>query len=242
MSDTTAAVKHGPVKIENWRCNGTINPLIREYPQLCKIAGPELPEALRWCSIAMECYYHEGKSLTPEEAAKLTNQQGAALFYSWYQHSHRLINRGPEIMPGIQTTAQLLAKHGNLYCLAECVDCIDLCKAISLTRGYNDFDPQAVSLEFGRFNLARIYPTDNPNAGRDAFKYYYGCECSAVIYIEANFRYGLRVMDRAWQHWTELDPQTFGVMVKELGRRCRADECNQSEETECSATWRLWWD
>lgn len=240
---TTALPKTGPVEFKGWLCNGSIYPLIRDYEQLKAIAGADISRAICYVSIELACHFHEGESLTPQQCAALSDSQRCALFASWLQHKRQPSwRRLPPILKAgdyePRTTAQLLARHGNLHCQAECCDIQDLCAALRYTQGYNDFDPFLVAMAFERFNVGRYYTNHNPNSGRDCFTYFYGWEGSSVVYIQAP-RLPILALDRKWQHWTELDTPTFAAMAQALATTTKADECTCSEG---GSLWRLWWD
>lgn len=232
----------GNVEIGSWLCNGSINPLIRDYRKLEQHAKEDLNKALWYCAIELEVYFHE-KAHSQEEIAAMSPQLKAGLFYHWYQVKHAPSwKRRPQIVPGIFTPAQFLAKHGNLDCRAKCDDFSDLCAALNLVQSFNEFNAPAVAREFDRFNLSRYFLQDNPNTGRDAWEYYLGWEGTLAIYISAVFHYPLFVLDRAWEHWTQCDRETFGDMVKALARATKADECGRAGTSDTIVTWRLWWD
>jgi len=238
---TANLAESGTIEIQGWLCNGSINPLIRDFLTLAQIAGDELEKALWYCAIELEVHGKE-KEISQEEIARFTPEQRMALFYRWYNWKNRPRWKHNEILPGIWTTAQLLARHGSLDCRSRCADLRDLTTAIRLTESYNEFEPLSVALAFEEFNLARFFNNNNPNTGQDCFDYFYGWEGSSVIYIRASFRYGLMAMDNAWARWFRVTPESFKVRCEGLAGRINADESWASDADEDTITWRLWWD
>lgn len=242
--EETVKINTGPVpKPARWMCNGSINPLIRSVMQLKEICTDDADwrEAVRCLDIQLSCYGQYPSVYTPE----LTETQLRDIAQRWLEwRATPFWKRSgkEEIAPGMRTTAQLLSKHGNLHCRAECCDIDDICRCFELAGSYNDFDSNLAIREFRRFNLGQYYSNDNPNTGSDAFHYHFGWEGSLVVYIDARFYLGLKTLSRDWKHWTECDPDTFAAMCRDLGKRTRADESDLSEDHKDSRTWRLWWD
>lgn len=241
--ETKQQVHAGRVEIDGWLCNGSINPLIRSYPQLKELAGADLSKALRYAAIELETYFHIGGYMN-QDLEGVTESEREGLFNEWMQHKKRPFWKTLELIPGsgIRTTAQLLAKHGNLNCRAACCDIEDLCEALRLGESCNGLDAPKVAAEFRRFNLLRYYGPCNPNAGLDVFHYSYGCEGTTVVYIDAIFTGRMLTLSPDWKHYTELDRTTFEILCTDLGRRTMADESCKCAEYKESVTWRLWWD
>lgn len=224
-----------PLPAIPWRCNGGINPLIRTEEELadCCETEAEFKEAIRWMKIHLECHHKvtsgELMLATPAEICKR------------YRESLSM-SRRPEILPGITTAAQLLAKHGNLHCLAECDSIRDLQRCFALMGNVNEFNTSRVSVAFGRFNRVAYYSVDNPNTGRDAFTYEIGKECSEVVYITFRCLYLTKVLTPDWRHFVEYTPDDFQSDCRILARATRADESDCVEADEHRVKWRLWWD
>jgi hypothetical protein len=238
-------------ELTTWKCNGGISPMIRNWETLARVAGAELPEAIRWMAIELHTYKLPG---LPASLALVMEKGGtwgpspeemrltAHAFFSdratsiWWKHAPLLSN------PDIYTTAQFLAKHGGTNSRAQCADLADLCRCYEIQGSYNDLDAHVLIAELKKFNKARFYQVHNPNTGKDAFEYLYGWEGSSVLYISAPMLYPLRVLSADWKNWFELGPDELGVMVQTLARRTKADECGKSEDRKEWQQWRLWWD
>jgi hypothetical protein len=150
--------------------------------------------------------------------------------------------RRAPLIGNAHTTAQLLAKHGNLDCRAQCVDIADLLACFRLMGSYNGFEHDKAAREFQAFNRAQYYSDNNCNNGTDAFTYFYGWEGSHVVYIRAVFYNRFRVLSPDWKTEEDMSREDFGVACSLLGKHTDADENDQSSESDNSVTWRLWWD
>jgi hypothetical protein len=215
-----------PVPPLNWRCNGGINPLIRTFEQFTQVAGSELHEALRWALIGVQ------SRGVPETAIGTP-----AMLFAAYRKLDKPAHQ--ELLPGISSPGQYLAKHGNLQCRAQCADLEDLLQCFRLVGSYNGWEHDKGIAAFRVFHAYRYLNADNPNNGGDAFTYHFGWEGSHVVYIEpANHWYGgLQILDESWSRYREVSREEFAHRCRALGRRCNADESDA-----CEDGWRLWWD
>lgn len=142
----------------------------------------------------------------------------------------------------IRTQAQFLACHGHTDCRAVCSDFQDLAACCRHVKSCNEFEAQNVIDQLSKLNLRRYLSPGNPNNGREAFNWFFGWEYSPVIYCEAIFSAGLKVLTPSGDREYDLDQPTFKAMCAHLGRLALADENDESEGDQFSVTWRFWWD
>jgi len=242
-----------PNLLGGWRCNGGINPLIRDEPHLMTVAGPEFLEAVRWVAIHMHAYKRPGLPAAVEEQMQkgvfdpTCEQIHATLGAFFADRNHPRWKLRPELIPGtgIHTAAQLMAKHGNLDWYVKCEDCADLIQCFTLMQGYNNFDPREAIEKFLEFNPRAYYNRCNPNNGADLFEYHLAAEGSHAVYIE--FRGGMRIESMQPMEVEAMTPEEFDNICDYLGMCLMADENHlQPVTTDCLGgkhlTWRLWWD
>ncbi|MDP3072628.1 MAG: hypothetical protein Q8N18_20205 [Opitutaceae bacterium] len=223
-----------PVTFRGWRCNGSLDPLIRDYAhlgELCQHSPTEITEAGRICAIALR---HNTYPESPESAR--------AVFETW-QAERRVPSwqRRPEHLPGIRTPAQFLAKHGNTHCRAACADAADLAHCAKLVGSYNGFDAPVFIRQLAEFNRRVFYNACNPNNGGDLFHFAFGWESSHVVYVEFNATSG-NELNATSTHWRKLTAAQFCCACQSLGELTHADENSPVADDDGRVTWRLWWD
>ena len=224
----------------HWMTNGSINPLIRTWEEVRHYGE-------QWTEISRIAAINAGiKTSWPWNP---TEAEAKATFEAYRNRkSEPGWQRGDGILPGIHTTAQLLAKHGNTACLAQCQDIRDLCECLKLTGSYNGFDDDKSIAAFVEFNRARFYGNDNCNTGRDAYEYHFGWEGSHVVYIEYRAYGGeMNVLTPGWRGYYKMDSDRFKAHCQELAIQTNADESDCVEDVPSSRAgssckWRLWWD
>lgn len=222
----------------NWVCNGSINPLLRTVEQLKQAAGENFPEAVRWLSMRLPddpCAY-PSKAHTDVQLDEIAARGLEVTRTPVWRRDNRAI------LPGIFTTAQMLAKRGNLDCRALCADIHDLTACFDLMGSYNNFDACAAGAAFHKFNKAQYYGPDNCNTGHDAYRYWFGWEGSHVVYIQALFLGKYRVLTPDWLHEHDLLKADFVALCQSLARQTEADESDEDSHSDNCITWRLWWD
>lgn len=220
----------------HWLCNGGINPLIRTEQDLgiASRDDADFLEGVRYMRIHLECFH---KLNAGDLALASTSEVCRKYFELRDRPPRREIGN-----TGCFSTAQLLAKHGNTDCRAQCANLRDLLACFKLMGSYNNFEDDKSSLVFERFNRLSYFGETNPNTGIDAFQYHFGWEGSHVVYIRYRNRYLNSVLTADWRHYEEYTSEQFTSDCERLGRNVDADECDLSDEDEASPEFRLWWD
>jgi hypothetical protein len=219
----------------NWRCNGSINPLIRSVEQLRAVSGEEFREAARWCATSLQ-------QDTQDWSRRSSSELEAVVQKFFERRVEPRWQRAREILPRVRSAAQFLAKHGNTDCRAQCEDLADLLTCFALVGSYNFFDATIGAAAFHRFNRAQFFSENNPNTGRDAFTYSFGWEGSHAVYIRLILTFGVKVLSPDWRHWQHYTAEDFKRDCQRLARESSADESGLFESDETVQTWRLWWD
>jgi hypothetical protein len=163
------------IDLTGWLVNGGLNPLIRDYDTLVRVANdepdcgfgwPSLAEAMRHICIELNvtCWPWEKihGTLSEFERRELFRQFLAKRDTPGWKH-------GKELLPGIWTTAQFIAKHGGKNAAAQCHDFADLLACLNLDQSVNNFNPWNVANQFKGFNRTGYINAENPNNWRDAF-------------------------------------------------------------------------
>lgn len=240
------------IEITNWKCNGSIHPLIGSVDRLKQIAVGEYDEAVRWAAIHLDTYHKEyvkehyprvrslfkdcgeWSSVPPHEMDRIVQTFMVFRNIPFWKN-------GPEIASGCRTTAQLLAKHGNTDCLAACNDFEDLVQCFCLTGQYNNFDPLKASKVFGRLGkLRRYYGAWNPNSGNELIDFKFGNEGSTVVYARLPGSKAMVISNREMTEADDFTPDDFKRMCVGVGRDSLADESDWVDGD--GGWWRFWWD
>ena len=234
------------IQLDGWLCNGGIDPLITSVAQLMKVCNSytEIPaqdyrEAVRYAAIHMEAITHLPPMWEHGKRNDCTSPELDAIAMRYFDEIRVPgWKRARPIMKDTWTTAQLLAKHGNTSCLAQCEDVEDLIQAIRLAGSYNGFEAELAITGFRSFNRAQFYNAKNPNNGRDLFTYEFGWEGSLVIYVSFNPQYGRKLLP-GWRDWCDLPPSEFIADCGQLGRALNADESSLQNNTGIECQWRF---
>jgi hypothetical protein len=251
----TKTTDRKPIAVTQWQSNGSINPLIRTDAQLRAVAGHQYRSAIHSAAVAISHRFQglvtpdlltlAGRPFTDDEA--WTDGECSTLFAAYLECTSQPFWMSRKALATIKgkaayTTAQLLAIAGNLNCRAECCDYADLRRCFQLSGSFNEFDAEKAVRHFGSFNAPQYYNDNNPNNGKDAFKYKFGFECSMVVYIQAVFYGGLKVITPGGEHYAPVTPDDFKSQCEQLGNVLDADENFVESEDSAAVTWRLWWD
>lgn len=233
-----------PVTFNGWQSNGYMDPLIFNSTQLRQICGDSatFADAARCAGIAL-AVHHKRKEFDvwpwPTDDVSLHEKALTAYFE---QRKIPSWTTRPEIAPGCQTIAQLVAKHGGTDALAGCSDLADLVRSTQLVGSYNEFDAEKFIARARSFNRLRWYNTGNPNNGGDVFRYRIGWEGSHVVYITLSLYGDNKVLNDKLTHFRPYGAAEFKSDCQQLGHVTKADENYCHEEDEHSVRWRLWWD
>ena len=224
------------IDIKNWRCNGSINSLIRNFVQLKKITQTEkeLNEAIRWMKIELECFF-KLKNLSHDD-------QTIAEIYFENKSLPRWKLKGMEILPGLRTVAQVLAKKGNQDCLAKCNDFEDLIYCLELVGDYNEFNSSETIQNLKNFNKKIYYNENNLNNGKDLFDYWFGWEGSHVFYVGFNHQYHKFALAPDYQNYYPYPVTEFEIDCGILAKNINANEFEFTEQNDTVTKSRFWFD
>jgi len=235
-----------PVVIPNWRCNGTIDPMIQDIDTLARVACDELGEAMLWIDAQLVGFRLREKVGDDWEGM-------AGLFFRHRETpAWERLDPKPPFTDHMRTVAQFIAKHGGISSRAQCRDFADAYAAIRNVAPYNEFDPQRFALELrSKRRLAYYEPRpfyggdklyNNPNSGTDFFTYDVAWEHSFAFYVSwVNTGYTPYAMRPGETTACRMTPEAFRRDMDAVAKSGNADEYEMFTERN-KVSYRFWWD
>lgn len=181
------------VKINGWKCNGGINPLIRTYAQLMEIAkqSGDADEAERW--------FNQYNRWDRHKPHRPTSHDTPAVYLAKHPCRGVIQCYGfDDLKKAVSTMGQWNNYNPEVI--------IPTLEKLNYLRYY----PKLIS---GKY--------DNPNNCKEMFKWWFSPDCIQVEYYESE--YGSEILSGDWKQWRDYNDDEFAKDMMEAGRVMLAD-------------------